>query len=168
MLLFVHFMQIARAQTTFESMRGHRHAAPIMTALATGTTNMEDASVTASGAGPDPIAAGHSHPKKQDGCLATWKKNLGLDVFFEIAFNGYHGNKNAKDRPRKRPNPFTRGMLRNCQDFWGDGPIFGRNENGAALLGGEKVDYTALYDVPRGGMRYGAGYEAVAGDEGEV
>ena len=170
MLLFVHLTQIGRALTTYESMRGNKQAGPIMTAMATGTTNMEDASITASGAGPDPAVGGHSHAKK-DGCFASWKKMLGLDVFFEIAFNGYKGTRHGSnlERQRKRPNPFTRGMLRNCQDFWGDGPVFGRSSaNGAALLGGEKVDYTTLYDVPRGGMRYGSGYEAVAGDEGEV
>lgn len=41
-----------------------------------------------------------------------------------------------------------------------DGPVFRRKTGGKALLGGEVIDYTSIYEVPRGGMRYG-GYEAV-------
>ena len=168
MLLFVHLVQIARALTTYESMRGNTEMGPVMSAVATGTLNPDSAQITASGAGPDPTAPhGHSHKKKKEGCLSTWKKMLGLDVFFAIAFNGYNGSK-KKEKQRKRGNPFTRGVFRNCQDFWGDGPMFGRKENGMALLGGQKVDYTSMYDVPRGGMRYRGGYEEVAVDEAEV
>lgn len=171
MLLFVHFVQIARALTTYESMRSnHSDPGPIMSAVATGSLNPESASITASGAGPDPVIGGHGHKKKKEGCLATWKKMLGLDVFFTIAFNGYNGSKkNNKVKQHKRANPFTRGVFRNCQDFWGDGPLFGRKENGMAFLGGQKVDYLSMYDVPRGGMRYrGGGYEAVDGGEEAV
>lgn len=171
MLLFVHFVQIARALTTYESMRGNTDIGPIMSAVATGTLDPESASVTASGAGPDPTAAphGHAHKKQKEGCLSSWKKMLGLDVFFAIAFNGYNGSKKMKTQHRKRSNPFTRGVFRNCQDFWGDGPVFGRKENGFALLGGQRVDYSSMYEVPRGGMRYRGGYEEVsAGDDAEV
>jgi protein AFG1 len=168
MLLFVHLVQIARALTTYESMRGHTEMGPVMSAVATGALNPDSAQITASGAGPDPAAPhGHLHKKNKEGCLSSWKKMLGLDVFFAIAFNGYNGSK-KKEKQRKRGNPFTRGVFRNCQDFWGDGPMFGRKENGMALLGGQKVDYTSMYDVPRGGMRYRGGYEEVAVDEAEV
>lgn len=73
----------------------------------------------------------------------------------------------------KKGNPFSRGVFRNCQDFWMDGPAFRRKREGTkALLGGEVVDYGNLYDVPRGGgggMQYRGGYEAVpAAEEGEV
>jgi hypothetical protein len=179
MLLFVHFVQIARALTTYESMRGNTEIpGPIMTGLATGSLSADSAQITASGAGPDPTTTSssstHSHPHKKakEGCFSSWKKMLGLDVFFAIAFNGYYGSKNGngsrKEKQRKRGNPFTRGIFRNCQDFWGDGPVFGRKENGVALLGGQKVDYTSMYDVPRGGfggMRYRGGYEEVAVEE---
>lgn len=168
MLLFVHLTQISRALTTYESMRSNHQIGPIMSAVTTGTTNLDDAGLTASGAGPDPaISSSRNHKKKKEGCLDSWKKMLGLDVFFTIAFNGYKG-KGAAKQPRKRGNPFTRGVLRNCQDFWMDGPLFGRKENGTALLGGEKVDYTTMYDLPRGGMSYRSGYEPVAGDDGDV
>ena len=168
MLHFVHFIQIARALTTYESMRGNTEMGPVMSAVATGTLNPESAQITASGAGPDPVS-GHGHKKKKEGCISSWTKMLGLDVFFTIAFNGYNGTKkNNRVKQPKRSNPFTRGLFRNCQDFWGDGPLFGRKENGLALLGGQKVDYTSLYDVPRGGMAYGrGGYEAVDVDDGE-
>jgi hypothetical protein len=167
MLLFVHFVQIARALTTYESMRGNTEPmGPIMTGIATGSLSADSAQITASGAGPDPTAHGHSHKKPKEGCFASWKKMLGLDVFFNIAFNGYYGSKTKKEKQRKRGNPFTRGIFRNCQDFWGDGPVFGRKENGVALLGGQKVDYTSMYDVPRGGMRYRGGYEEVAVEDG--
>jgi hypothetical protein len=177
MLLFVHFIQIARALTTYESMRSTTDPmGPVTSAIATGTLDPDSAQITASGAGPDtPGSHGHSHAhkkKNKEGCLASWKKMLGLDVFFTIAFNGYNGSQNPgkKEKQRKRGNPFTRGIFRNCQDFWGDGPVFGRKENGVALLGGQKVDYTRMYEVPRGGMRYrgGGGYESVDGEEGEV
>lgn len=165
MLVFVHFVQIARALTTYESMRGNSEMGPVMTAVATGALNVDSAQITASGAGPDPVPP-HGH-KKKEGCLSSWKKMLGLDVFFAIAFNGYHGAK-KKETTRKRSNPFTRGVFRNCQDFWADGPVFGRKQNGAALLGGQTVDYTSMYDVPRGGMRYRGGYEEVSTDDVEV
>lgn len=169
MLLFVHFIQIARALTTYESMRSNTDMGPVMSAVATGSLNPEAASITASGGGPDPTTPhGHAHKKPKEGCLSSWKKMLGLDVFFAIAFNGYNGSKNKEKKQRKRGNPFTRGVFRNCQDFWGDGPVFGRKEGGTALLGGQKVDYTSMYDVPRGGMRYRGGYEEVAVEEGEV
>lgn len=179
MLVFVHFVQIARALTTYESMRGsHATETPggggpnLMAAIATGSVNPDSAQITASGGGPDPTTTpttthgGHLHSKKpKETCLASWKKMLGLDVFFAIAFNGYNGSKNNKKeklRNAKRPNPFTRGVFRNCQDFWADGPVFGRKESGFALLGGRRVDYSCLYEVPRG-MRYRGGYEEVAG-----
>jgi protein AFG1 len=175
MLLFVHFVQIARALTTYESMRGNTETlGPVMTGLATGSLNPESAQITASGAGPDPTAHhGHPHKKAKESCFSSWKKMLGLDVFFNVAFNGYNGSKNKRDKQqqqqqRKRGNPFTRGVFRNCQDFWGDGPVFGRKESGVALLGGQRVDYTSMYDVPRGGMRYRGGYEEVAVEEAEV
>ena len=172
MLVFVHFVQIARALTTYESMRGNTDMGPVMTAVTTGAVNADSAQITASGAGPDPVPSthgqNHPHKKPKESCLSSWKKMLGLDVFFAIAFNGYNGSKKKEKQQRKRGNPFTRGILRNCQDFWGDGPVFGRKESGFALLGGRRVDYTSMYEVPRGGMRYRGGYEGVAVDEAEV
>ena len=161
MLIFVHLTQIARAVTTYETMRGHTQVGPILTAVATGTTSPEGAQVT-----DDTNKA-----KKKEGCFTQWSRLLGLDTFMTIAFQGYKGSQQKAKQPKAPGNPFTRGVVRNCQDFWMDGPVFGRRlETGKALLGGERVDYTALYEVPRGGsMRYRAGgYEAVPGGEGDV
>ena len=164
MLIFVHLLQIARATTTYESMRGNLQAGPIISAMATGSTSLEAANITS---GSDGGTAGGGK-KKKESCLGQWKKLLGLDTFFAVAFNGYRDSKNKDEvRRQKRQNPFTRGVLRNCQDFWGDGPVFGRKENGTALLGGQKVDYTSMYEVPRGGMSYRGGYQAVPGVDGE-
>lgn len=67
----------------------------------------------------------------------------------------------------------------NCSDFLCDGQsVFGRRENGRAMLGGEVVDYTRMYETPlrmglstrpRGGSAGGV-YESVAveDDEGDV
>ena len=169
MLLFVHLTQIARAVTTYETMKGQGHVGPIMTAMATGTMSVDEAQVNGPGSGPDAVHS-HSHKKKKEGCLAQWTKLLGLDTFYTIAFQGYKRNK-TKDASRraKQSNAFSRGLFRNCQDFWLDGPVFGRKTGGRALLGGEEVDYTSMYDVPKGGMRYRGGYEAVpSAEEGQA
>jgi len=39
--------------------------------------------------------------------------------------------------------------MSNCKDFWCEpGSVFGEKENGEALLGGERVNYTKLYEPP--------------------
>lgn len=173
MLLFVHLTQIARNITTFETMRTSTQAGPIMTAVATGTMSADGAQVDASGAGPSSNGDGHNHAKKKkEGCLNQWVTLLGIDTFLTVAFQGYEGSKKSKAEKQraKRSNPFYRGMFRNCQDFWLDGPIFGRKQNTTkAMLGGEQIDYASMYDVPRGGMRYRGGYEEVStAEEGEM
>lgn len=169
MLIFVHLTQVARGITTLESMKGQGKVGPIMTAMATGATSAEGAQINGAGSGPGP-SPGHSHPhKKKEGCLSQWYKLLGIDTFYTVAFQGYKGAR-GKERKAKEGNPFSRGIFRNCQDFWMDGPIFSRKEGGRGLLGGENVDYTAMYEVPRGGaMRYRGAYEAVpTAEEGEA
>lgn len=171
MLVFVHLTQVARAVTTLETMKGQSQPGPLMTAMTTGSLSTEGAQLGVSGSGPDPVgghAHGHAH-KKKEGCLTQWSRLLGLDTFYTIAFQAYKGRKDKHAAARaKKANPFSRGIFRNCHDFWTDGPIFGRKSSGRGLLGGETVDYTAMYDVPRGGMRY-RGYESVpAAEEGEA
>lgn len=167
MLLFVHLTQVARAITTYETMKGQLQASPLMTAVVTGSISTDGAQVGPSGAGPDPVSGpGNTQRKAKEGCLTQWSRLLGLDTFYTVAFQGYKGvrNKDAAAR-QKKSNPFSRGAFRNCQDFWMDGPFFGRKDSGHALLGGEDVDYTSMYDVPRSGMRYRGGYEAVPSAE---
>ncbi|KAK5127824.1 hypothetical protein LTR85_004940 [Meristemomyces frigidus] len=170
MLLVVHLTQIARNITTFETMRGNMQAGPVMTAIATSTMSTEGAQVNGWEAGTK--HAGHNH-KKKEGCLSQWSKLLGIDTFITIAFQGYKGSQQTRveKQRRRKDNPFTRGIFRNCQDFWTDGPVFRRKEDGCkTLLGGQSVDYASLYEVPRGGgMQYRAGYQSVpAGEEAEV
>jgi len=175
MLMFVQFVQISRALTTYENMRGSHHSHgkasdAITSALTTGAASWSGAQVGSAGMGPDPAlppthAPGHHHHHKA-GCLAQWKKILGVDTFVDTALDAYGGNKN---RPRQSRNPFSNGCLGNCKDFWCDpAPIFGKRENGSALLGGQPVDYTAMYESPRLATRRrggGEAYEAVAADD---
>ena len=175
MLLFVQLVQISRAMTTWENMKGanqghaSRASVAITSALTTGSTSLAGAQVGAAGLGPDPAlppthAPGHHHHK--EGCFAQWKKILGVDTFVETALHGYEG---SKSRPRRNRNPFSRGCMGNCKDFWCDpAPVFGKRENGNAMLGGEVINYTRMYETPRMSMRTrgsGGTYESVAGDE---
>ena len=176
MLLFAQLFQIAQNKTTFESMRHTDQVGPVMSAITTGTLSTDAAQVTADGAGPQPPHAhghghghDHSHAKKQS-CFGRWASILGIDTFLVIAFQGYKKTQAKSNHQHpKRTNPFTRGLFRNCRDFWSDGPIFGRKESGKSVVGEETVDYLSMYDVPRSGMRYrGGGYEEVAMEEGDV
>ncbi|KAL8782233.1 MAG: hypothetical protein Q9213_005563 [Squamulea squamosa] len=150
MLFVVQSVQIARAMTTWESMRGHhlQHSSPasqaITSAITAGTTSLSGASLTDTGMGPDPAISSapedpvHSH---KEGCFAQWKKLLGLDTFIATA-TGNSGR-------QKRGNPFSRGIITNCKDFWLDpAPYFGRRETGAAMLNGEVINYTRMYETP--------------------
>ncbi|KAF4555667.1 DHHC palmitoyltransferase-like protein 3 [Elsinoe fawcettii] len=171
MLLAVHMTQIARAMTTYESMRGHV-VSPLTSALATGSLDP-----AASGA-----TDGEAQKKKKEGWWATWKRLLGLDAVVSTAM---YGSRAEEMRRQKRENPYSHGCLANCKDFWCDFGLeeeegyggkgvmggvkgcFRRKQAGQGLLGGEKVDFRALYDVPSGGMRYRrGGYESVPGEEG--
>ncbi|CAK4030844.1 Palmitoyltransferase akr1 [Lecanosticta acicola] len=163
MLLFVHLFQVAKNLTTYESMSTHQ-VGPILSAVAAGTLTTD--------AGTADGAHAHRH-KKKDGMLMRLAKTLGVDTFIAIAFQGYKGHKNPKThnhRHVKRANPFTRGIFRNCQDFWTDGPVFSRKGDSCrALLGGQTVDYANMYEVPTGGMGYrSGGYEQLAAADHEV
>ncbi len=175
MLIFVQLVQVARAQTTFENIRGNLHHVPsgapeaLTAALTAGTTSLEGAQLTPSGMGPDPAlsdAPAHHHAHSH-GFFAQWKRLLGLDTFVATAQAGLGG---APARGLR--NPFSRGIITNCKDFWCDGtPVLGSRPTGAAALGREMVDYTKLYDVPprrtSGMMASGqaASYQRVATEE---
>ena len=174
MLFVVQSVQIARAMTTYESMHGHlQRASPaslaITSAITAGTISPSGASLTNRGMGPDPVvsdgAEGHAHRHKA-GCFTQWKKLLGLDTFIATA-TGRSGS-------RKRGNPFSRGIITNCKDFWLDpAPYFGRRETGMAMLDGEVIDYTKMYETPpRMKMRSARGnqesrlYQSVGTEDG--
>lgn len=149
MLFVVQSVQIARAMTTYESMHGHlQRSSPavqaITSAITAGTMSASGASLTTTGMGPDPAVSdgseGHAHRHKA-GCFAQWRKLLGLDTFIATA--------TGRSGPRKRGNPFSRGIITNCKDFWFDpAPYFGRRETGSAMLDGEVINYTRMYETP--------------------
>ncbi|KAL8903212.1 MAG: hypothetical protein Q9207_004078 [Kuettlingeria erythrocarpa] len=149
MLFIVQSVQIARGLTTWESMRTHVHDSTpatkmVTSAITAGTTSLSAASLTNAGMGPDPaIGPGppDNAPARKQGYFAQWQKLLGLDTFIATA-TGRSGR-------RKRGNPFSRGIVTNCRDFWFDpAPYFGRRENGAAMLDGEVINYTRMYETP--------------------
>ena len=148
MLLVVQSVQVARAQTTYESMQSRIHpsshaAVAITSALSAGATTMSGAQIDPTGRGPNPATGStidRTRPKRE-GCFSQWQKLLGLDTFVATASGGV--------RSRKRGNPWSRGVISNCKDFWCDpAPYLGRRETGAAMLGGEIINYTRIYEMP--------------------
>jgi hypothetical protein len=175
MLLTVQLLQIARGLTTYEAMVGHKphsHAGQAaMSFVTTGDTSMTSAQITSADRGPDPAAshdhsepghshAGHSHAHG-GGMLEAWKRLLGVDTFMAVAV---HGRGAQQNRQQVNRNPFSKGCMTNCKDFWADEtPVFGSREAGVARLGGERVDYNRMYEVPAG-----MGYVAVNNADDEV
>ncbi|KAI9815535.1 MAG: palmitoyltransferase akr1 [Pycnora praestabilis] len=156
MLLVVQLVQISRAQTTYENMRhshdqGGKAAEAITSALTSGTTSLAGAQLTSSGMGPDPaISSEHHHGHAHgEGWFSRWKKLLGLDTFVTTALHGYEGSKNRSYQRGSRGNPFSRGVMTNCRDFWCDPqPIFGKRETGVSMLDGEVINYARMYETP--------------------
>jgi palmitoyltransferase len=179
MLLSVQFIQVSRAMTTYENMFGvDQRSATFLTSAFTSTgapldPNHPDAVPPSGAAGTPEESHGHGHGhrhKHGSGFLKQWSKILGVDAFIETA-SGRGAAAGGKNKRRKR-NPYSRGCLTNCKDFWCDpAPVFGPREPGAAMLGGQVVNYAEMYESPAlmqlGASRVGrrGGYEAVAGDE---
>jgi hypothetical protein len=181
MLLCVQLLQVARNLTTYESMRGHLHshtaADSLNSFVTTGDTSQDVAGDSTGGNAPtngfgsgqdtdDSPNAQRHRQQHQSSIWDQWKRLLGLDTFVATALQGSQAG-----QQRRRGNPWSRGVITNCRDFWCDGaPVFKQRESGFAHLAGERVDYTRLYEVPK--MRYsragggGAGrYEAVSAEE---
>ena len=145
MLLITQLVLIARAQTTWESMGGNTYhtskASEVVTAAMTSeSTSMDGAQISRPGTGPNPAAA-NTHPRHRppEGCFTRWKKLLGLDTFVAT----------ASGKITRRRNVFSRGVLTNCKDFWCDpAPYFRRRHDGAAILDGDVVYYTSMYEIP--------------------
>lgn len=171
MLLCVQLLQVGRNLTTYESMRGHLHSDTPADALnsfvTTGDTSQDVADTSGNadtngfGSGQD---TGDTPPKKHQhhSIWDQWKRLLGLDTFVATATQA--------GQQSRRGNPWSRGVITNCKDFWCDGaPLFKHKESGYARLAGERIDYTRLYDVPK--MMYSRGggtagrYEAVSAEE---
>ncbi|KAJ1335262.1 palmitoyltransferase ZDHHC13/17 [Microdochium nivale] len=176
MLIFVQFIQVARAMTTYENMYGIRDgSAASMGSVFTSTGAPLDPShpsAAPASAADDPLGArgakgGHGHA----GYLKQWSRILGVDTFIETATG--RGAATGK-RMRRKKNPYSRGYVQNCRDFWCDpAPVFGRRETGDAILGGRKINYTEVYESPAamelgaGSGRRRGGYETVAAEDAE-
>lgn len=189
MLLVVQLVQIARAQTTYESMhgdRGHHHfneskvAAVVASTIAAGSTSMDGAQLNSSERGPDPATSNHGHNhahgghRHNDACFTKVKKALGVGAFVNITKDAGRGGGAA--RRRRRGNPFSRGVITNCKDFWCDPtPLLKPNKKngGEALLGGGPVDYFKMYETPprmraSGGSGSGGRYQRLAAEEEDI
>lgn len=179
MLLFVQFVQVSRAVTTYESMYGVNARPPASLASAFTSTGApldpsQPSSPPPSGSDVGPHAHGHRHRHRHGGggFLRQWARLLGVDTFLETARGRGAAMAGPGGRRRAR-NPFNRGCVANCRDFWCDpAPVFGRRETGAAVLGGRPVNYTEMYESPAvtdilrgGGSSRAGGYEPVAGEE---
>jgi palmitoyltransferase ZDHHC13/17 len=173
MLIVVQTIQISKNQTTYENMKrhdkthdhgnrpilpihNHPHPHPITQGASTATTSLNDSAAASTRLQPT--------PRRPDSFLTRWKKMLGLDVFLVTASDASQGHLQSRNS-----NPFSRGIIGNCKDFWCDpAPVFGKRRNGEGFLEGEVVDYARLYDVPlrlRGPRAGGMRYESVAGEE---
>lgn len=178
MLLFVQFVQVARAMTTYENMFGVSQAtASSLTSAFTSTgapldpTHADALPPSGSAALSDATGGHHGHKHGGGGFVKTMSKLLGVDAFIETA-TGRGAAAGGKNKRRKGKNPYSRGLITNCKDFWCDSaPLFGKRENGTAMLNGQVVNYAEMYETPslmqmtgRGRDRRGA-YEAIAGEE---
>lgn len=162
--------------TTYENMVGMNHATPSgLTSAFTSTgapldPTHPDANPPSGGAAGGQ-RHGHGHGHKHGGFLKQWSKILGVDAFIETASG--RGAAAGGHNKRASRNPYSRGCVTNCRDFWCDpAPVFGRRENGAAQLGGDLVNYSEMYESPalmemrsRGGAARRGAYEAVAAEE---
>lgn len=164
MLLFVQLVQVSRGMTTYENMYG---ITEVSTALMTSTNMPLDPNHPGAPAVPAPRHGhhGHRHAHGHGGCLRNITRLLGVEPFIETV----RGTGAATKKQQRRKNPFSRGCVTNCKDFWCDpAPVFGTRDNGVAMLDGSKVNYVDMYESPMAmmalGRRRGA-YEAVAGDE---
>ncbi|KAI0006473.1 hypothetical protein F4779DRAFT_21919 [Xylariaceae sp. FL0662B] len=174
MLIFVQFVQVARAMTTYENMYGIQDVSTLSRMSAFTSTgapldpNHPDAAPAS--AADDPLGTGRgAHAHKHRGFLQQWGRLLGVDTFIETA-TGRGAATGSGRKNRKKSNPYSRGYIQNCRDFWCDpAPIFGRRETGDAMFDGQRVNYTQIYESPAAmglasGRRRGE-YEAVASEE---
>lgn len=170
MLLFVQFVQVSRAMTTFENMYGIQDGAPTSAFTSTGTPlDPVQAALAAPDGSVPPGAGGHKHAHR-GGFLKQVARLLGVEPFLETVRGRGAATGGAKNARRKKKNPYSRGVIANCRDFWCDpAPLFGRRDNGTAVLGGDPINYAAIYESPRamdiGRGRRRGGYEAVAAEE---
>lgn len=164
--------------TTYENMFGidSQSVASLTSAFTSTGAPLDPTQLPPSGSAARPDGGPghrHGHGHKHGGFLKSWGRLLGVDAFIATATDG---GKDGKKKKNKK-NPYSKGCLTNCKDFWCDpAPVFGARENGAAVLGGAPVNYTDMYERPgimevmgvtrgRGRERYTA---VPAGDDGDA
>lgn len=165
MLLLTQLFQVSRGMTTYENMTGIRTGSSTTTVLTSTGAPLDPSLVSADGSDG---RSGGTGVGVKEGLVKQWSRLLGVDAFIETLTG--RGAATSKSRRRKR-NPYNRGCVSNCRDFWCDpAPVFGTRESGSGLLGGDKVNYAELYESPMlmmrlGGRRGRGGYEALGTDE---
>lgn len=163
LLVLTQLFQVSRAMTTYENMTGV-HLGPATTRAVTSTGAPLDPDVGPMAPGAE---GGGGTSKAGGGALKRWSRLLGVDPLMETlagraAVTGKHR--------RRRKNPYSRGCVSDCKDFWCDpAPVFGRRETGSGLLAGAKVDYKAIYESPPlmrlTGMQSRGQYEALGTED---
>ncbi|KAB8349716.1 hypothetical protein FH972_023731 [Carpinus fangiana] len=165
MLVFVQLLQISRAVTTRENMKGfdlEGPAAAVTSAVLTGTPSVDGAELSDRNAGPSMDASAPVPQRPRQSGWQQCKTVLGIDSFLAIAL---HGSRAHEVQAQRRRNPFTRGVVTNLTDFFYDvEPIFKMRRDGRAMLGGEVVDYTTLYEAPPRRRTRIAPFEGPGGD----
>lgn len=174
MLMFVQFVQVARAMTTFENMYGIRDSTATAAFTTTGMPLDPNRVLATADGGAVPAGHGHVHAHRHGhrggGFLRQWSRLLGVEPFLETIRGRSAATGGLKNGRRRNKNPYSRGVVGNCRDFWCDpAPVFGQRENGSAVIGGEPINYTAIYESPTlmeisRGRRRGE-YEQVSGTE---
>lgn len=164
-LLAAHIVLIGRGMTTFEVKRPMKQMSStaefITSAVTSGTTNFEEASLNGPGTG---AVGDQTSIQTSQRWWTQCMTILGLDTAIALAMYGSNGPEIAARRRRNNghgQNPFSQGCTQNYKDFFMEPtPIFGRTPNGQGMLGGEVVDYTTIYQPPRRKIIHNA-YEAV-------
>ena len=129
MLVFTQLVQVSRAMTTFENMTGI-HTREATTAL-TSTGTPLDPSLAA--AATSTTSAGGHGGRHKGGMLKQWSRILGVDPFIETITGRGAATGNSR---RKKKNPYSRGCVSNCKDFWCDpAPIFRQRERNGCPRG---------------------------------
>lgn len=145
MLLAVQLINIARGVTTRENMQKHElhgMAATMTAAISAGTMSTDAAELQDRNAPSNATRA--VQPKPTTSVFRSMWTLFGLDTFMTTITGRRSGA--TQD---KRKNPFTRGVAQNFQDFFCDVThVLKPRNNGKALLGGELIDYTSLYEPP--------------------
>ena len=167
MLVFTQLVQVSRAMTTYENMFGIQDTA--ITSAFTSTGTPLDPLHNVPTTGDASAASSHHGHRHKEGIIKRWGRILGVDPFIET-ITGRGAATGGGGGRKKKKNPYSRGCVVNCRDFWCEpSSVFGQKESGLAMLGGTKVDYMAMYESPAlmriAGMRGRTGYEAVGTEE---